>query len=86
MFLELGWGEDSRMKAILVIDVDDDITKYYADIFKDGVKYDEMVGRFYRFKPMPEKVKENVMKGMPNEDWQLLYDEGWNDCIKEIEK
>lgn len=37
-------------------------------------------------KPMPERVTENVMKGMPNEDWQQLYDEGWNDCIKEIEK
>ena len=35
-------------------------------------------------KPMPEKETRNVMEGTPCEEWQSMYDEGWNDCIDEI--
>lgn len=35
---------------------------------------------------MPEKITRNVMEGTSCEEWQSLYDEGWNDCIEEIEK
>lgn len=65
------------MKAILVIDMP-----------KNCLQCPILCGYSDKcpLKPMPEKVTENVMKGMPNEEWQMLYDEGWNDCIKELEK
>ena len=83
MFMKIGC---SLMKAIIVIDVvDDDITKYYADIFKEGGKNDEMVGRFYRFKPMAEK---NGLVHQDVDGWCKLseYSRGWNACLEEIEK
>ena len=82
------------MKAILVIDVDDciNLTKYGANIYLSEKQDYYPCRRFVQeylnvpLKPMPERVTENVMKGMPNEEWQMLYDEGWNDCLGEIEE
>ena len=85
------------MKAILVIDKAESCTSCLLGIYNKkwfclATNKDIDITDRYRIpsycplKPMPEKVTENVMKGMPNEDWQMLYDEGWNDCIKEIEK
>lgn len=72
-----------RMKAILVIDIDEK----YINSFGTEIQFiNQKYNCKWKLKPMPERVKENVMKGMPNEEWQMLYDEGWNDCIKEIEK
>ena len=66
------------MKAILVIDVRDNINKYYADLFKEDGKFDEMIGRFYRFRPLPEK------KELTNDLEQYVFAEGWNACFDEI--
>lgn len=88
------------MKAILVIDMPESCIDckfmkhgiclaYKSERRMNDEEYyscDEAKPSWCPLKPMPERVKENVMKGMPNEEWQQLYDEGWNDCIKEIEK
>ena len=77
------------MKAILVIDVPDgiDLDRYRANGLVRQVIFDlEEVKRMYStpiafnfcsLKPMPEKKNTDFH---PN----IVYANGWNDCLKEI--
>ena len=81
------------MKAILVIDIPEKHLNFInaekglkkVDI---GYGYDEKEGWSYAsykllaLKPMPE-IKE---QGYPTDDYTIGKADGWNDCIKEIEK
>lgn len=78
------------MKAILVVDIPDDVAEAYEDITVDydlrgipkddpeaneSIKYVEDV----RLKPLPEK------KGLYiNDNGYNMMAQGWNECLKEI--
>ena len=87
------------MKAILVIDIADDVTEAYEDFTVDydlrgTPKDDQKVNESIKYvedcplKPMPNKLDAN--------DWHRMfggtYKEreakgyGWNACLKEVEK
>ena len=85
------------MKAILVIDKPESCTGCLLAIYNKkwfclATNKDIDITDRYNIpdwcllKPMPEKITRNVMEGTSCEEWQSLYDEGWNDCIEEIEK
>lgn len=85
------------MKAILVIDKPESCTGCLLAIYNKkwfclATNKDIDITDRYNIpdwcllKPMPEKITHNVMEGTSCEEWQSLYDEGWNDCIEEIEK
>lgn len=79
------------MKAILIIDVEDNtkFDKAIADITFHDLKFNLPpinigVRKWYqnvRLKPMPHKFE------MEYADWQVIskpYTKGWNDCLDEI--
>lgn len=72
------------MKAILVVDVEE-YGDYYVDVYRKDAD-DRFEGRYY-LKPMPEKKRAKIV-GFNTTDYveQKLFADGWNDCIKEIEK
>lgn len=84
-------------KAILVVDKPESCTSCLLGIYHKRwfclktLKDIDITDRHHiptwcPLKPMPEKETRNVMEGTPCEEWQSLYDEGWNDCIEEVER
>lgn len=82
------------MKAVLVIDLDDDVNldewsavKVIVDRIKvpyeemlKGITFDESkTFKFVPLKPMPQKTSTRN-----NPLFSADYSKGWNDCIKEI--
>ena len=87
------------MKAILVIDINDDIKKYSVDVFKQNEDGDVMleVATDLSLRPLPCKEPMRQMpsdvleKGKRKRDFIIhkvdvdnSYAEGWNDCIDSI--
>lgn len=84
------------MKAILVLELDDewldinnfnidellaDVTLYHDLSLKRQCDYRQRIYRcFSRLKPLPKKKREWV----DAED--TIWNDGWNDCLEEIEK
>ena len=77
------------MKAILVIDIPDDIdiskmriggddNIYYM---RDGERA-SILGNIRNIKPLPEP--KDI--GYPNDDYDVGFGDGWDACLKEIEK
>lgn len=66
------------MKAILVIDIFEDVGKYHADIYREDEKGNgEMIASYLPMKPMPHELQA---------DWYTDgYKEGFNACLEEIE-
>ena len=85
------------MKAIIIVELPDDIdlTKCRANIniekIKDcGYDYAPYTFRLYcPLKPLPQELDILNLPGDPN-NWSFVhyetlgYEEGWNDCLKEI--
>ena len=77
------------MKAILVIDIFDDVNKYHADIYREDDKGNgEMIATYIPFKPMPKRVLEVVQMQNGNivNIQETSFANGWNACLEEIEK
>jgi len=66
------------MKAILVIDINDDIKNYGGSVYHYPSR--RFVHIDVPFKPMPEKKEE----GDYMEDYDSLVAIGWNACLEEI--
>lgn len=73
------------MKAVLVIDIPNDIDISQLRIGGDGNIYyirngerASIVGNIKNIKPLPEKLREGAYGGI------YRYDEGWNQCLDEI--
>ena len=65
------------MKAILVIEIPD------KGLWKTGNDiYNRMKGYKCSLKPMPEQ--KDV--GFPNDDYDVGFGDGWDACLKELEK
>lgn len=62
------------MKAILVIDVPEDVRDVTC-IYTDRYGFTQQA--FYKVKEMPKKKNTDFS---PN----IVYANGWNDCLKEI--
>ena len=65
------------MKAILVIETD---AKHIEDLYVEHVWNDFVLislGKEYHFKPMPKKKNTDFHTN-------VVYANGWNDCLKEI--
>lgn len=75
------------MKAILVIDVDDDFKfkKSFADITLFDGKH-RMWKRIAKIRPLPKKQVEQKYDIASEYDQYYIdeYATGWNDCIDEI--
>ena len=83
------------MKAILVIDVPDDVVEAYEDFKVDydlrgTPKDDQKVNESIKYvedcplKPMPQKKELEMGDGRYTNYY--LYRTGWNDCIQEFDK
>lgn len=71
------------MKAILVIDLDGDISRYHANIYKEDDKGNgEIIKSYCPLKPLPKKFIPVVLHQCVEDEY--LYQKGWNDCLKEI--
>lgn len=75
------------MKAILVIDVPNDIDISKVRIGGDGNIYyirdgerASIVGNIRNIKPLPEP--KDI--GYPNDDYDVGFADGWDACLKEI--
>lgn len=74
------------MKAILVFETDDDISKLYADIYKEDEKGNgEIVLSYLPLRPMPEKKTPKREWIKDTESWFYGAEFGWNECIEELE-
>ena len=83
------------MKAILVIDIgNDDINSYEVCIRKTNRDTDVEWEKEEKLKPLPAEFKTYKLSPRDQEETELLinmamikvYADGWNDCLKEIEK
>lgn len=76
------------MKAILVVDIPDDVEIEDCEIeysVKEQVMLTQVAKGKNRLKPMPQKESEKHREQI--EDWTgLAYSQGWNACIEELEK
>ena len=77
------------MKAVLVIDIPDDINISKMRIGGDGNIYyirdgerASIIGNIRNIKPLPEP--KDI--GYPNDDYDVGFADGWDACLKEIEK
>lgn len=77
------------MKAVLVIEMPNDTNFSKLRIGGDGNIYfmregerASIIGNIKNIKPMPEMKEE----GYPNDDYTIGKADGWNACLKEIEK
>lgn len=72
------------MKAILVINVpEDDIGKEASVMYLGNDRWLRSI-EFIPIKPMPNKI--DPKNEMDFTIYDTRYREGWNDCLKEIEK
>lgn len=77
------------MKAILVIDMPDDIAIGKVRIGGDGNIYfirdserASIVGNIRNIKPLPQRKEQ----GYPTDDYAIGKADGWNLCLEEINK
>lgn len=75
------------MKAILVIEMPDDVDIDKVRIGGDGNIYfmrdgekASIVGNIRNIKPMPQRIEQ----GYPTDDYTIGKADGWNACLKEI--
>ena len=73
------------MKAILILEMPKNCAECKIINFMCSAVDWEERPTWCPLRPIPKKAKRNVMKGTACEEFQSLYDEGWNDCIEEIE-
>ena len=75
---------EKAMKAILVIDVDDDVNRFSADIYKEDEKGNGgLIKSYCPLKPIPNRI--DWLENGYSAEW-VLFSTGWNACLEEIQK
>lgn len=82
------------MKAILVVDINDELLEYYEDFYVDydlrAERKDDNVTESIRYvedcplKSIPQKKELEESGNSLIDDCKEYYTDGWNDCIDEI--
>ena len=65
------------MKAILVINIDDDMA---GEVDYTVLSKSEMVNGRTKLRPLPEPKD----LGYPNDDYDIGFADGWDACLREI--